>query len=247
MFPGAMLLDARRAINYSLHPMPEVESESQAKLHHLVIRHSAYYAVLRPDVSDDAKPPLLVAFHGYGQSSERFIAPFESLRDDGMMIAAPQGPNAFYQRATGKVGFVWLTRFKREQARADLLAYMRAFFEDLARNYAYDEERVFVLGFSQGCTQAFRVAAAKLARFRGLIAAGGDLPVDVVKQLDDMERLPVMVVHGRADATVAFEKGEESASTLEQHGFPITRHFFEGGHEIAAPEVQAISDWIRSR
>jgi phospholipase/carboxylesterase len=212
--------------------------------HRLVVPHSAYYAVLKPDLERDAKPPILVVLHGYGQRASKFIEQFAPLRDAGVLVVAPQGPNAFYWQQNGGVGFAWLTRYEKQQALADLLGYMRLLFNDLGRVHAYDEGRVFLLGFSQGTALAYRTAAAGVAKLRGLVTCGADLPPDVAERLGDMERLPVLVVHGKNDDLIPIAKAEEAAATLDINGFHVTRHFFDGGHDLRPEEVERIAAWM---
>lgn len=211
---------------------------------HLVVPHSAYYTVLTPETAGEAPPPLLIVLHGYGQKADKFIKPFAALRDRGLLVVAPQGPNAFYWQETRGVGFAWLTRFEKEQALVDLLGYMRLLFNDLGKKYPYDPERVFLFGFSQGAVLAFRVAASGVAKVRAMVTCGSDLPADVAERIDDLDRLPVMVVHGEHDDRIPVAKAEEAVAILESHGFPVTRHFFDGGHDLSPEVIEAISAWI---
>lgn len=226
--------------------MERVHDDGQLQTHRLPIEWSAYFSVQPPAEDHDEPPGLLLAFHGYGQSSKSFIGQFEAWRDRNWLVIAPQGPNQFYWDR-GKVGFSWMTKFMREHTIRDNLAYMARLVEAIGSGFRFDPDRVFLLGFSQGSAMAYRLAAAGLIRHAGVIACGGDLPPDVEERLDNLAPFPVLVVHGKQDGSMRFDKAVEGEEALRAHGWPVDTHYFDGEHELPEPVVDAIAKWIDER
>lgn len=209
------------------------------------VPRSVYYGVWEPQRAVEEPPGLLLAFHGYGQSANSFLQPLKPARDRNLLVVAPQAPNQFYwQQGTSAVGFTWLTRYQRENSLEDNRAYLAELIRVLSETYAFDRNRVFALGFSQGVAMAFRFAESGVVPLAGLAAVCGDLPKDVEEQLDSVERFPVLVMHGKEDPVVPPKKSEDAATALESHGFAVETDFFDGGHELPEAKIARILDWM---
>lgn len=215
-------------------------------LEELRVEHSVYYRVQRPDgyQPDGKAPPLIILCHGYGQSSNTIMRMFAHFGARGCLLAAPQAPHPFYWKSGGKVGFAWITQFEKENALRDLMAYLKAFVEDLRVKHPFDPNRVVVLGFSQGAALGSRFGTYGIVQPRGIISCGSDLPADVVERLPDIEKVPYLIIHGQHDESVPIEKGQEAEAILKDHGFEVTTSYFEGGHDLLHEQIMLIEEWI---
>lgn len=204
------------------------------------IAHSVYYAVSAPETNSPA--PLLLVLHGFGQVAAEFIKIFEPLVERGVLVAAPQAPHQFYKKLADRtVGFSWLTRYERDQSIQDFARYMEDFYALVQREHRLDTRRVFVLGFSQGVSMAYRMWAHSNIPLAGLIACGGDLPPDVGEHLHALSPLRVLLVHGRHDQIVPLHKAHEAQSQLQNAGVPVELFEFEGQHLIPPEAVPKIA------
>lgn len=229
-------------------PMDETfPQDDGAPVEHLKIEYSAYYAVQPPLVERDEPPALFLAIHGYGESCKAFIRYFAPLQEKNILVVAPQGPNQFYWRQNGKVGFAWITGYRPQQTITDLMAYMGRLLKDLESKYPFDPRRVFIFGFSQGAALGYRLAASGLLQPKGLIACGADLPADVAERLGDMEGTPILVIHGKHDSLMDFDKALEAEARLKEGGFDVTTLYFDGDHQIPLEEFEVITDWLDAR
>src|ERR1700733_6191418 len=114
--------------------------------------------------------PLLVGFHGYGETAEDEMARLQTIPGiDRWTVASIQGLHQFYRRRTNEVVASWMTRQNRELAIADNMAYVSSVVGRLSE----DSSTVVLTGFSQGVAMAFRAAAALSPPVAGLIASGG--------------------------------------------------------------------------
>jgi phospholipase/carboxylesterase len=204
------------------------------------ISHTVYYSVQVPE--QKGPRPLLIVLHGFGQVARQFITVFEPLAKKGILVAAPQGAHQFYTHLKkGQVGFSWLTRYERDQSVVDFVGYMEQFYKLLQERFEVDSQRVFMLGFSQGVSMAYRTWAHSSLPVRGVVACGGDLPPDIVEQLDGLPPIQILLVHGSRDEDVSPEKVEEAREHLAASGLQPELFVFEGGHvvpSVVLPKVE---------
>ena len=211
----------------------------------LQISHSVYYSVQVPE--GKGPHPLLIVLHGWGQVADHFIKVFEPLTEKGILVAAPQAAHQFYtQMEDRRVGFSWLTRYQRDQSVSDFVAYMEQFYKMLQEKFEVDSQRVFILGFSQGVSMAYRTWAHSSLPLQGLIACGGDLPPDILEQLDSLRPIQILLVHGRRDENVSPEKATQAREQLEVAGLRPEVFDFEGGHVVPSSVLGIIEEMLQS-
>jgi len=216
--------------------------------HALTIDLTVYYAVQPPDKTHTQAPALLLALHGWGQHCKRFLKAFQPLRDRNVLVAAPQAPHQFYvSLSPKKVGFNWLTLYHRDQGIADVNGYLARLLGVLQERYPYDPARIFLLGFSQGVSMAYRFAVSGGVQPAGLIACCSDLPPDVAKKLPSAVPFPVLLAYGADDTLVPEDKTHEAAAALAAHGFPFEEYRFAGGHEVTADLVAKVGGWMAAQ
>lgn len=174
--------------------------------------------------ADGGRPvPLVIGFHGYGQTGEDHLQDLERLPgSNSWHLVAVQGLHPFYTR-TGQVVASWMTRLDRELAIADNVAYAASVADAVRRELRETGPLVFT-GFSQGVAMAYRAAAA--VPCDGLIVLAGDVPPDV-----DPTRLPPLLI-GRGTEDDWYDEAKMTADLerLEAAGASAEQCVFEGGH-----------------
>ncbi len=209
----------------------------------LQISHTVYYSVQVPEQM--GPHPLLIVLHGFGQVARQFIKVFEPLARKGILVAAPQGAHHFYTHLEkGQVGFSWLTRYERDQSVVDFVGYMEQFYKLLQERFEVDSQRVLMLGFSQGVSMAYRTWAHSSVPVRGVVACGGDLPPDIVEQLEGLPPIQILLVHGRQDEEVPPEKAQETLKHLTAAGLKPKLIDFEGGHVVPSRALPIVEGMI---
>lgn len=218
-------------------PQPEVRP--------LTVPQTLFFGVAPLPPGNTSPPPLLVAMHGWGQNAKKILRDLAPVTARRVLVAAPQAPHPFYlDMGSGKVGFHWLTRYERDRAVADANAFVAHVLENLRAAHAYDPARVYLLGFSQGCSMAWRFCLSGHITPAGMIACGADLPPDVAEKLPAPKPFPVLLVHGREDTIIAPAKMHDAQAALSEKGVSFDVHEFDGGHEIPPAVAQHIADWI---
>lgn len=127
--------------------------------------------------------PLLIALHGYGANKKQMMREGLAMAPEGFAIVSLQG---FHQHMKEpkepggplRFGFGWLTNFHPEDSVA---VHHRALLEivnQLVNDGVVDQERIFLLGFSQTCALNYRFAFSHADLLRGVIGMCGGMPGD---------------------------------------------------------------------
>lgn len=188
-----------------------------------------------------AGAPLLVGFHGYGQSAEQLLQDLRSIPGAaGWTLVAIQALHRFYSSKTRDVVGSWMTSQDREQAIQDSLTYVRRVLAELRTDQGMG--RLVFAGFSQGAVMAWR-AAAQCGACEGLIVLGGDLPQDVA-EAPDLDLPPILLGRGDQDALYTAPQLEKDLAALAARGLRAEVIRFEGGHAWAPDFLSAAGNFL---
>ncbi len=177
-------------------------------LHHLTLTRAdgpaINYAILVPDSYSPSTPvPLILALHfggnprGAGSSVlQILIAP--ALGELGAIIVAPDS-----------VGGNWSTT-QNESA-------VNALLDTVIAQYAIDEEKIAVTGFSMGGSGSWHFAQRFPERFSAAIPVAGRPPASAAGW-----QLPVLAIHSRDDQVSPFEPAEARIAELQNAGADAT-------------------------
>ena len=110
----------------------------------------------------------------------------------------------------------------------------------------YAPDRLCIAGFSQGAMLALDVALDASPSVDRVAVLSGLLLADSVAGLRAARatRPQVLVSHGHSDPRVPFRAGERATDLLRRHGFNVSFHPFDGGHEIPPEVVSGLSDFL---
>ena len=137
----------------------------------------------------------LVAFHGYGQSSDDILSEVQRIPGASeWQIVAIQGLHRFYTRTDQQVVASWMTRQDRELAIADNIQYVDRVLDRIALENgtpaAPASPKLVFLGFSQGVAMAYRAALRGRHRAAGIVALAGEIPPELRSGSPDCMRQP---------------------------------------------------------
>lgn len=166
--------------------------------------HERSYALYVPPRTANGPAPLVLAFHGLGDTGRAFAAwsgLARAANAHGFLAAFPEG--------SGAIVTCWNAGdccVPCSGSATDDVAFATAVVDDVAKTSSVDPSRVFVAGFSNGAMLAHRLACAGGSRFAAVAAVSGTLFDDECEH--PVDPLPAMlVVHGTADGTVPYAGG----------------------------------------
>jgi phospholipase/carboxylesterase len=110
-------------------------------------------------------------------------------------------------------------------------AVLDAFIDAELARYGLSEDRLALVGFSQGTMLALHVAPRRARQLAGVVGYSGMLIE--VDETDLLTRPPVLLVHGDADPMVPVAAFHNTEAALRRLGFQLSTHVSSGlGHSI---------------
>jgi predicted esterase len=192
-------------------------------------------------VREAANPvAILAGFHGYMENAEIQMARLEALAvSERATLVSVQGLNRVYRGRSEDVVAGWMTRQDRETMIADNIEYA-----DRAIDVAAPPELpLFTVGFSQGVAMAFRAAIRGRRRAIGVVAAGGDVPPELLQDIA-LTFPAVLLVRGERDDWYTSAKLEADASALRARRTTVETFVHPGGHEWTEQVAVAVSGFL---
>lgn len=188
------------------------------------------YYVHVPEGSDGTTPlPVVLALHGAFSTARKFE------RESGLsLLADRQGFLVVYPQGIGLGDLFrhWNSGHccgKARKMNLDDVGFALAAVDDVARRNPVDRARIYVVGHSNGGMLAYRIAAERpevVAAVAAVSATIGGIPA-----ADEPEwtiprpshPVPVLALHGRADASVPYEGGRAAQSRGKSSTISVAR------------------------
>jgi phospholipase/carboxylesterase len=180
---------------------------------------------------------LVIFLHGYGSNGDDLIglAPYwQAALPDTLFIA----PNAPQPCPGAPGGYQWwpLTSLAPEARAAGVrqpAAALNAFIDNQLKRYALTEDRLALVGFSQGAMVALHVGPRRERRLAGIVGYSGMLADPTALAAEVRTKPQVLLVHGEDDAVLPVAALHEAELALSALHFGISTHVSAGlGHSI---------------
>lgn len=197
---------------------------------------------LVPPASGGAPKSLVILLHGYGSNGEDLIGLVPHWRHafpDTLFIA----PNAPQICPGAPGGYQWwpITNMDPQARIAGARAtapIIDAFIDAQLARYGLSDDKLALVGFSQGTMMALQVGLRRQGPVAGILGYSGML-VDETGLSEMSSKPPVLLVHGDADPTVPVAALHHSGATLQALGYQIGGHVSPGlGHSIDLDGLQ---------
>lgn len=194
------------------------------------------YLLAVPDSYDPARPaPLVLAFHGSGQTARSFARKRGDLvrraAAGGIILAFPQSTRAPEDGRTR-----WYSRPDLAGPDAvDDVGFVLALVAELRGQFAVDPSRVYATGFSNGGSFTHLLAVET----EGVFAAVAPVATGVAALPAPREPIPVMMINGKRDRSRPYDGG------LSDNGAVVapaaeTVAFWVAGNGCAGPPAQRV-------
>ncbi len=201
---------------------------------------------------DGGKPPLLVLLHGV-RSNEQDLLGLTPMLDPRFFVVSAQapiqmGPSAYgwYHVEFRPDGSFVINDEEADRSRGLVLKFL----PELKERYPVDPDRVFLMGFSQGCIMSLGAALAQPKAVAGVVGMSGRLlPSTLAHQAPESELrgLPVYVVHGTRDQVIGIQYGREIRDTLGKLPVDLTYREYDMAHNVTRESIADISQWLTTR
>jgi phospholipase/carboxylesterase len=187
--------------------------------------------------------PLLVFFHGHGGNEEQILrlAPRVSRRN--FICIGLRGPEPVGPRPDGRLGYTW----NAEAVDDDLIEdYVLRAVEQARRSYHVHSERIYLAGFREGATLAYRLGLVFPDRFAGVIALNGSMARrgGPLLRLPETRQLRVLIGHGIANAVVPLALARADYRLLYTAGLDVRMHTYPATHRLHPDMLRDVNRWI---
>jgi len=193
-------------------------------------------------VRETADPTaVVVGFHGYMESAEIQMERLQRLPgSERWTVISVQGLHRFYKGRSEEVIAGWMTRQDRDDMIVDNIEYANRAIEMAAPS----DVPVFAAGFSQGVAMAFRAGVRGQRPASGIIAAGGDIPPELLA--DPAAEFPaVLLARGEADEWYTAEKLNADVAGIGARGKQPLVLLHPGGHDWTTDVADAAARFIQ--
>ena len=193
--------------------------------------------------SGGAATALVILLHGYGSNGEDLIglAPYWKNALPETAFVAPNAP----ERCPGAPGgFQWwgitsLDRAARAAGAARAAPVLDAFIDAELARHGLSEDRLALVGFSQGTMMALQVAPGRGRVVAGIVGYSGMLADEAGLADETLAKPPILLVHGDMDPMIPLAAFHETRDALTRHGFAVESHVSRGlGHSIDGAGLQ---------
>ncbi len=186
--------------------------------------------------------PLLVFFHGHGGNEEQILKLAPRLSRRNYVSIGLRGPVCLGPRGAGEVGYSWGSAVQLSLVEDYLLHAVR----QTRREYHVHSERVYLAGFAEGATLAYRLGLAFPDKVAGVISLNGHLPRHErpLLRLPDVRSLRVFIGHGIANSVVPLSMARQDHRLLYAAGLPVEMHTYPTNHRLHPDMLRDINRWV---
>ncbi|WP_099353671.1 alpha/beta hydrolase [Fredinandcohnia onubensis] len=202
------------------------------------------YELRHPSTIDpDKKYPALFLMHGMGSNEQDLLSLVRGL-EDTFYIYSIRGP------LTQPPGYAFFTIEGYGKPHREVfdqsIGQLTNFLDYASQYYPIDQERIYLLGFSQGAIVSMTLGLALGDRIKGIVALSGYIPAFVKEDYDiqPVDNLSIFISHGEHDPVLPFEWGVESKEFFERQGANVSFHSYPEGHTVSLQNYRDLNEWI---
>jgi len=186
--------------------------------------------------------PLVVFLHGRGGSEEQILRLAPRLSRRNYVCIALRGPHPVGLRPDGRPAFSWGCEDSDDPTVEE---YVLRAVEQTRRHYHVHSERIYLAGFCEGATVAYRLGLLYPERFAGVVSLNGAMPRrGPLLRLPEVRQLRVLIGHGIANAVVPLPLARRDFHLLYAAGLSVRMHTYAATHRIHPAMLRDIDRWI---
>lgn len=187
-------------------------------VHNQLTRTYSYY--LPANQVPGKKLPLVFNLHGYGSNGDQqeFYGDFRKIADTaGFIVVHPDG--TVYPQSGLRFWNVGLVG----QSPVDDIGFIHAIIDTLSEKYTIDPERIYSCGMSNGGFMSYHLACNS-HRFAAIASVTGSMTAVTEITCNNASPMPILEIHGTADAVVNYNGSAGILSIPEVLNFWVRKN-----------------------
>ena len=186
--------------------------------------------------------PLVVFFHGHRGNEEQILRLAPRLSRRNYISIGLRGPVGLGSRAGGQKRYSW-----GDAAAVSLVEdYLIRAVEQTRLNYHVHSERIYLAGFAEGATMAYRLGLTFPEKLGGVISLNGMMPRQgrPLLRLPEVRALRVFIGHGIANAVVPLSMARDDWRLLYTAGLNVEMNTYPTTHKLHSHMLRDINRWV---
>jgi len=175
---------------------------------------------------------LVVFLHGYGADGNDLIdiARLWAPHLPGTAFVSPHAPQPCEESASGRQWFplAGVDPGKLRDGVQSAAPVLDAFLDAELQRHGLADDRLALVGFSQGTMMALHVAPRRAHRIAGVVGYSGLLPGPEFLAAEIRQRPPILLIHGDADPLIPSMALFAAQRILGDNGFAVEWHVRPG-------------------
>jgi phospholipase/carboxylesterase len=212
---------------------------------------SLHHLVREPKIKLE-KNPLLLLLHGYGSNEEDLFSFASELPEEYYVISA----RAPYDMMYGS--YAWYAiNFDAEENKFSDLNQARTsrdlianFIDELIATYPIDEQKITLIGFSQGTILSYAVALSYPQKVQRVVAISGYLNTEIAAEnyaQNDFKNLKIFASHGTVDQVIPIDWARKAKPALDGLGIETTYKEYPIGHGVSPQNFYDFKSWLEQQ
>jgi phospholipase/carboxylesterase len=187
--------------------------------------------------------PLLVFFHGQGGCEEQMLRLAPRLSRRNYICIGLRGPEVLESRADGRPAFSWGADGQLDTLLED---YVLGAIEQTRRSYHVHSERIYLAGFGEGATVAYRLGLTFPDKLAGIVSLNGAMPRGngPLLRLPETRQLRVLIGHGIANAVIPLSMARADWRLLWTAGLNVRMFTYPATHKLHPDMLRDINRWV---
>jgi len=210
-----------------------------------LLNKEIFHIVQKSNIED--KSPLIVLLHGYG-SNEKDLFSFKEFLPNDATIVSLRAPLELFQNmyAWYQIYFENNVKSFDEKSAFSSKNLIIDKIKQISKEYNCDDERITLIGFSQGAILGFSVALMKNNLIKNLVALSGYVEEKII-DFSSMSFPNIYISHGINDDVIPHLDSKKTLQILNKNKINYDYYEFNQGHGVNMDNLNSFLKWIKDK
>ena len=195
---------------------------------------------------------LVILLHGYGSNGADLIGlvPYWRAALPDTLFLAPNAPQACPGAPGGRQWWPLTSLSPGARAAGVRVAApaLNAYIDSHLAAYNLAENRLALVGFSQGTMMALHVGPRRAESLAGIVGYSGMLADPAALDAEVRTKPPILLIHGDADQILPVASLHQAKAELDRLGFEVQTHVSRGlSHSVDDAGLRLGRDFLSER